>query len=148
LEKGDLGGFKKAGSGTMKKYNPILKKPAKALRKSMTDAERTIWAKVRGKQIHGLQFYRQKPLLSFIVDFYCPKAKLVIELDGGQHFTEDQRKKDRDRDSQLAALGLRVLRFNNRQVFKQIDAVMALIWHEVGAALKIPPDPPLPKGGS
>ena len=113
----------------------------------MTDAEQVLWGKVRRKQVHGLQFYRQKPLLSFIVDFYCPKAKLVIELDGSQHFEPDHQVKDQTRDAQLAALGLRVLRFNNRQVLKETDAVMAVIWREVGAAMEIPPAPPFSKGG-
>ena len=131
----------------MEKYKHGLKEPARALRKSMTDAEQALWAKVRRKQVRGLQFYRQKPLLSFIVDFYCPKAKLVIELDGAQHFKPDHQVKDQDRDAQLAALGLRVLRFDNRQVLKEMDAVMAVIWHEVGAVVEIPPGPPFSKGG-
>jgi very-short-patch-repair endonuclease len=131
----------------VEKYNQGLKAPARALRKGMTDAERALWEKVRSKQVHGLQFYRQKPLLSFIVDFYCPKAKLVIELDGSQHFQPDHRVKDQARDAQLADLGLRVLRFDNLQVLKEMDAVMAVIWREVGAALEIPPGPPFSKGG-
>lgn len=57
------------------------------LRNNMTEAEKLVWARLRGKQILGLQFYRQKPILNFIVDFYCPAANLVIECDGSQHFT-------------------------------------------------------------
>ena len=53
----------------------------------MTDAEQLLWQRLRRKQILGLQFYRQKPILNFIVDFYCPSVSLVIECDGGQHFT-------------------------------------------------------------
>ena len=124
----------------MEKYKHGLKEPARALRKSMTDAEQALWGKVKRKQVHGLQFYRQKPLLSFIVDFYCPKAKLVIELDGSQHFEPDHEVKDQARDVQLAALGLRVLRFDNLQVLKEMDAVMAVIWREVEAIVEIPPD--------
>lgn len=60
----------------MENYRKHLKQPARSLRTSMTDAEQLIWYRVRRKQIHGVQFYRQKPLLSFIVDFYCPAAKL------------------------------------------------------------------------
>ena len=93
----------------------------------MTDAENLLWKRVRFKQVRGLQFYRQKPLLKFIVDFYCPKAKLVIELDGSQHFEEAYREADAERDAALTGLGLRVLRFDNRQVFTEIEAVMAVI---------------------
>ena len=132
----------------MEKYKHGFKEPARALRKGMTDAEQSLWAKVRRKQIHGLQFYRQKPLLSFVVDFYCPKAKLVIELDGSQHFEPDHQVKDQDRDVQLAELGLRVLRFDNRQVLKEMNAVMAVIWREVEAAVKIPPSPLFQRGGN
>ena len=132
----------------MQKYEKKLKKSARTLRKNMTDAEQALWQKIRRKQIHGVQFYRQKPLLSFIVDFYCPKAKLVIELDGGQHFEAEHRAKDQTRDVKLAALGLQVLRFNNIQVLKEMDAVMDVIWRRVGAALEIPPSPPFSKGGT
>jgi len=134
----------------VEKYKHTLKEPARALRKSMTDAEQALWGKIRQKQVHGLQFYRQKPLLSFIVDFYCPKAKLVIELDGSQHFEPEHQIKDQARDAQLAALGLRVLRFDNRQVLKEMDAVLAVIWREVGVVAdekEIPPGPPFFKGG-
>ncbi len=57
----------------------------------MTDAEKLLWSKIRGKQFKGVQFYRQKTMGNFIVDFYCPKANLVIELDGGQHYNDDRR---------------------------------------------------------
>jgi len=90
----------------------------------MTDAEKLLWSKLRSKQILGLQFYRQKPILNYIVDFYCPAANLVIECDGSQHFTDDGLEADRVRDKALAQLGLKVLRFDNGQVMGQInDAV-------------------------
>ena len=57
----------------------------------MTDAEKLLWSKIRGKQFKGVQFYRQKTIGNFIIDFYCPKANLVIELDGGQHYNDDRR---------------------------------------------------------
>ena len=52
----------------------------------MTDAEKLLWSRIRGKQLKGVHFYRQKTIGNFIVDFYCPKANLVIKLDGGQHY--------------------------------------------------------------
>ena len=75
----------------MQPYNKSLKLPSRNLRSNMTDAEQWLWQRLRRKQILGLQFYRQKPILNFIVDFYCSAAKLVIECDGGQHYTEDGR---------------------------------------------------------
>ena len=73
----------------MLNYNKVLKKYSRRLRNEMTDAEKKLWLQVRGKQLKGFQFYRQKPIGNFIVDFYCPKANLVLELDGGQHYSED-----------------------------------------------------------
>jgi len=64
----------------------------------MTDAEKLLWSKIRGKQLKGVQFYRQKPIGRFVVDFYCPKANLVIELDGGQHYSEEAEVRDGLRD--------------------------------------------------
>ncbi len=78
----------------MKPFRKALKEPARELRKDMTDAEQALWKKIRRKQIRSVQFYRQKPLLDFIVDYYCAKAALVIELDGSQHFDPDYSKKD------------------------------------------------------
>ena len=70
-------------------------------------------------------------MLSFIVDFYCPKAGLVIELDGGQHFEQEHQARDRERDAQLAGVGLKVLRFDDRQVLRETDVVMEVIYAEV-----------------
>ncbi|MCC8995936.1 MAG: endonuclease domain-containing protein [Nitrosomonas sp.] len=111
----------------MERYNSKLKEHSRTLRTNMTDAEQALWHRVRRKQIRGVQFYRQKPLLSFIVDFYCPAAKLVIELDGSQHFETAHQAKDQERDEALAGLGLHVLRFDNRQVLLEMDAVLNVI---------------------
>jgi very-short-patch-repair endonuclease len=109
----------------MEGYSFHLKAPARQLRTRMTDAEITLWHRLCRKQVQGVQFYRQNPLLSFIVDFYCPAAKLVIEIDGGQHFEAVRMTKDQARDAALAGLGLRVLRFDNRQVLQEMEAVLA-----------------------
>jgi len=79
----------------------------------MTDAEQLLWQRIRRKQILGLQFYRQKPILNFIVGFYCPTVNLVIECDGGQHYTETGLEADQNRDHVLSELGLISLRFIN-----------------------------------
>lgn len=104
--------------------NPNLKEPARHLRSNQTEAELLLWSKIRRKQIAQVQFYRQRPLLNYIVDFYCPKAKLVIECDGSQHYTTQGFEKDNIRDSCLAELGILVLRYDNRQILTQIDAVV------------------------
>ena len=70
----------------MLKYDNSLKHIARELRKNMTDAEKLLWSRIRRRQLSGYQFYRQRIIGSYIVDFYCPTARLVIEIDGGQHY--------------------------------------------------------------
>ena len=94
----------------------------------MTDAERALWSKIRGKQLKGHQLYRQKPIGNFIVDFYCPKGCLVIELDGGQHYSEEGKTRDDHRDKYMEGIGLQVLRFSDREVFENMRGVIEKIW--------------------
>ena len=119
----------------MKPYNKNLKQPARDLRNNMTDAELLLWSKLRRKQILGLQFYRQKPILNYIVDYYCVSASLVIECDGSQHYTNEGLEADRIRDEALAQLGLKVLRFDNGQVMGEIDAVIEVIYWAASQSL-------------
>ena len=77
----------------------------------MTDAEKLLWSKIRGKQLNGLQFYRQKIIGNYITDFYCAKTRLVIEIDGGKHYSAEGKEKDRLRDEYMARAGITVLRF-------------------------------------
>jgi len=126
----------------MESYDGRLKQFSRALRSNMTDAERLLWQRLRNRQLCGVQFYRQKPLLSFIVDFHCPKAKLVIELDGGQHFEPEHLAKDSERDMRLESIGLKVLRFDDRQVMRETDAVLEMIYAEVVRRLKESSNPP------
>ena len=93
----------------------------------MTDSERVLWKRLRGKQLFGVQVYRQKPIGSYIVDFYIPKAKLVIEVDGSQHLETENSEKDRKRDNYMNTVGIQVLRFNNIEVLKETDAVVKVI---------------------
>ncbi|MBC7358645.1 MAG: endonuclease domain-containing protein [Desulfacinum sp.] len=104
-----------------------LKQRARELRKNMTDSERRLWHHLRRKQIHGIQFYRQRPLGPYIVDFYAPRVRLVIEVDGGQHRQPDHAVADRRRDAYLAARGLRVLRFSSRDVLRRLEQVLNVI---------------------
>ena len=112
-------------------YNKRLKEHSQRLRKGMTDAEKTLWSRIRGKQLKGYQFYRQKPIGNFIVDFHCSRAHLVLELDGGQHYTEDGKVKDSRRDEFMRNIGLRVLRFSDREVFENIEGVIEKIWEKI-----------------
>ncbi len=133
----------------MLKYNSHLKDKARQLRKNLTDSEAALWSRLRNKQLLGIQFYRQKPIGEYIVDFFAPRARLVVEVDGAQHLGRDHTLKDRDRDGHLVSLGLKVLRFNSREVLKESDAVVEAIFRTVAQQLdpEIPRNPPLIKGG-
>jgi very-short-patch-repair endonuclease len=113
----------------MLRYESHLKKNARKLRKNMTDSERVLWNRLRGKQLFGVQVYRQKPIGTYIVDFYIPKAKLVIEVDGSQHLEAENSEKDRKRDTYMNTVGIQVLRFNNIEVLKETDTVVKVIAH-------------------
>ena len=116
-------------------YKQHLKRPARNLRNGMTDAERLLWSKIKGRQVSGTRWYRQKPLKDFILDFYCHEAKLVIEVDGGQHFEEEGRLADKDRDEEIAHLGFQVLRFGNNEIFKNIEGVLMMVGTEIQKSL-------------
>lgn len=119
----------------MQPYNPHLKPLARQLRSAMTEAEQRLWDRLRRKQVLGVQFYRQKPLAGYIADFYCAAANLVIELDGSQHLDANAQDYDEQRTQELNALGLKVLRFDNRQVLTEMDGVMLVIESHVRAAM-------------
>ena len=127
----------------MLKYDPQLKEAARTLRAEMTASEPRLWSKLRGKQLQGVQFYRQKPIGSYIVDFYAPKAKLVVEVDGSQHLDIDHLQQDVERDGYLVAQGLKVLRFNNLQVLQELEGVVEVIYQEVVVRLNANPPNPL-----
>lgn len=128
----------------MKPYVRRLRDPARELRVHMTPSELVLWEHVRRKQLHRLQFYRQKPLLGFIVDFYCPAAKLVIEIDGIHHGDPEFLVRDEIRDRELLAIGIHVLRFSNQQVLECLPTVLA----DIERVLNTNPHPasPLIKG--
>jgi very-short-patch-repair endonuclease len=117
-------------------YEGKLKNAARDLRKNMTESERVLWSRLRGKQLLGIQFYRQKPLGNYVVDFFAPKAKLVVEVDGSQHFEETGSAKDKKRDHYLASIGIRVVRFDSRRVLKDIDSVVQHIFGALEERLK------------
>jgi very-short-patch-repair endonuclease len=119
-------------------YNKNLIIQAKALRAHPTKAEKCLWQRLQLEHL-GLKFYRQKPLGDYIVDFFCPKACLVIEVDGGHHFSEIGKGNDRLRDAYMKNLELTILRFSNSDVTDNIDNVVESI-------NKILLSPPLERG--
>ncbi len=112
-------------------YNRRLKAKARALRAKPTDAELHLSSRLRRRQIRGVQFYRQKPIGNYIADFYAPAAKLVIELDGAQHLERGQANYDAQRTRDLEEQGLKVIRFDDRQVLLETDSVLEAIYHFV-----------------
>ena len=107
-----------------------LKIQRQDLRKEMTPAEVRLWDVLKGRRLDGRKFRRQQSLGSYIVDFYCPAEKLVIELDGEVHNDCLRREYDAQRQEYIQALGMTVLRFENRLVFEDIENVVATIkWH-------------------
>lgn len=105
-------------------YNKNLLLRSRELRSNMTDTERALWSRLRRKQPKGYQFYRQKIIGNYIVDFYCPKAGLVIEVDGAQHYSEEMLEADKQRDDYLRGNALTVMRFSNLDVRKNLDGVV------------------------
>jgi very-short-patch-repair endonuclease len=89
------------------------------------------YGKTLEKRIRGYQFYRQKNLGNYIVDFYCPAGKLIIELDGGQHYSEEGMESDEIRDKYLASLGFTILRFSDRDILKNMDEVLQRIYERL-----------------
>ena len=120
----------------MLKYNRKLKNCSRNLRSNTTESEEKLWSRVRKKQIFGVHFYRQKPIGNYIVDFYAPQAKLVLEVDGSQHFDSGQAGKDRLRDEYLKNQGLYVLRFNSRKVLLELEAVVQKIFQIVESRIQ------------
>ncbi len=112
-------------------YNKGLKNYARELRHHQTEAETFLWLRLRKRQLKNCRFYRQRIICNYIVDFYCPDAKLVIEIDGGQHYSELGMKKDAVRDHHLADLGFAVLRFSAREVFDNAEGVLEKIYQQL-----------------
>ncbi|MGD9116707.1 MAG: endonuclease domain-containing protein [Dehalococcoidia bacterium] len=108
-------------------YDKKLKQLSRQLRDDMTEAERRLWERIRMRQLKGYHFYRQKPVGDYIVDFFCHRAKLVIEIDGSHHLVGETIEYDRIRDDYLRSLGLRVLRVANEEVLNNTDGVVEKI---------------------
>ena len=116
---------------------PIHFELARKLRNNPTDAEVLLWEYLSKINISGIKFRRQHPLLYFIADFYCHKAKLIIEVDGSCHEIPHQHMYDKNRDNELSDLGIKVVRFTNDRVFKDIENVINEIVNEINFCLRI-----------
>ncbi len=112
-----------------RKHNKLLTSNAKELRKDMTKQEKHLWYDYW--RTYPVRILRQKVIENFIVDFYCAKARLVIELDGSQHYTEDGLVYDQKRTEQLSDYGLKVIRFSNLDVDRNVSGVCQVIDEEI-----------------
>ncbi len=120
-------------------YKRYLKQLARTLRSNMTDSECLLWSRIRRKQLKGYQFYRQRPIGNYIVDFYCPSAKLIIEVDGSQHYEEEGLRKDKVRDEYLARLGFQIIRIPSSGVLANIDGSVSEIYDRLPEESPRPP---------
>jgi very-short-patch-repair endonuclease len=112
----------------MRTFNKrTLKSKRKKLRNNPTQAEAFLWGYLKNSQLEGKKFRRQSSIESFIVDFYCPEEKLVIELDGDFHFDEKEIKYDAQRTKILNEEGLKVIRFENQEVMLNLETVLLKI---------------------
>lgn len=116
----------------LNEVSPRLRRFARAQRKDMPRAEALFWEEVRGGRFKGAKFKRQVPIAPFIADFYCASARLIIEIDGPVHDTDDRRRRDETRDTWLTAQGFMVLRFSTDLVLSNLGAVMNAIGAVIG----------------
>ena len=101
---------------------------ARTFRRNATSAERRLWLGLRRKQVAGFRFRRQVIFGDFIADFACFDGRLVVEVDGATHSTDEEIARDRARSAALTAMGFSVLRFTNNDVFRNLDGVLETIW--------------------
>lgn len=118
--------YRHDGKSVTVPYNANLKKASQLLRTGMTKAEKHLWQRLKLKHL-GCMFYRQKPIGNYIVDFYCPQARLVIEIDGEHHKEPEIQSNDGLRDSVMRQLGIRTLRFQNIEVLNDTESVVGKI---------------------
>ena len=109
----------------------------------MTPAENLLWQNLRNRKVSNCKFRRQHPIARYIVDFYCHEARLVIEVDGGIHFTPENIQYDQFRTEELEGLGLKVIRFSNEEVLENMSGVLANIRKQ----LALTPSPSNPERG-
>jgi very-short-patch-repair endonuclease len=106
---------------------------ARSLRNAMTPIENILWNHIRKKRLSGIIFRRQHPIGQFIVDFYCHEAKLVIEIDGSIHDSDENKEHDENRTYELEKSGFKVIRFKNEEITDNIDEVLKILQNEIEA---------------
>jgi very-short-patch-repair endonuclease len=104
-----------------------MKERRRSLRNQATETEIILWERIRKKQVLGVRFRRQFSIGNYIVDFYSPKIKLAIEIDGKSHDRESKREYDATREAEIRQLGINMLRFRNHEVLDEIDKVIKKI---------------------
>lgn len=97
----------------------------------MPQAEFILWAQLRDKGLEGYKFRRQYSVGKFVIDFYCPKLKLAIEVDGDSHFIEGADMSDKERQAIIESFGINFLRFTNREIYENINGVMSKIMENI-----------------
>jgi very-short-patch-repair endonuclease len=115
-------------------YNPDLKEHARMMRNNSTKGEIKFWCELLRNKKSGYQFYRQKTILNYIVDFYCARLKLVIEIDGTSHL--DKREYDKMRDNDLKTLGLKILRYDDLQVINNFEMIEKQFYIDINTRAK------------
>ncbi len=115
-----------------------LESRRKDLRNSLTSAEATLWTLLKGKQLEGRKFRRQHSVGFYILDFYCPAEKLAVELDGQGHFTEEGLSRDEKRTKYLNSVGIKVIRFENEEIFQSPEGVLREIRNNFSSAVNHP----------
>jgi very-short-patch-repair endonuclease len=123
------------------KNDPALKQRRRELRRSQTDTEKTLWARLRNRQFYGMRFFRQYSIGPYILDFYCPAEKVAIELDGGQHNQCEKKEYDVARSEYLRVRGIDMVRFWNHEVLLDINGVLTKLAGKI-----TPPNLPFRKG--
>jgi len=108
-------------------YNPNLKELAKKLRNNSTLSEVLLWNQLKNGKMQGYDFHRQKPILNYILDFFCHELELAIEIDGDSHGGEKAHKKDAARQQEIEKLGIRFLRFEDSDVKRNMAGVLRVI---------------------
>ena len=130
---------------------PTEKAMRRQLRKAMPKAEVLVWSRLRGKQLCGYKFRRQYSVGPYSIDFYCPAAKLAIELDGDSHFHPVEQRYDSQRQRYIESFGIRCLRFTNSEIYENLEGVLetvARVLRDIaaGAGEDTPLNPPFIRG--
>lgn len=108
-------------------YNPKLKEFARQLRNNSTKSEILLWLQLKGKQMRGYDFHRQKPIDNYIVDFFCIELMLAIELDGYSHQNIETYEKDKQKEKRLKELGFYVIRFEDKEIYHDMQNVLRAV---------------------